>query len=101
MANVDSTEGLKIETIEAPLIYLYWFQAWCPGCHSHGFPTMKSVKEAIEGRGLASGVCFIAVQTVLEGHDQNGVDQALESVARHGLMDIPLNDYVLTGYPLE
>ena len=26
-------------------IYLYCFQSWCPGCHSHGFPTMLRMSE--------------------------------------------------------
>lgn len=29
---------LRLSDIDAPVVYLYCFQSWCPGCHSHGFP---------------------------------------------------------------
>jgi hypothetical protein len=48
LANVENPDGLKLAAIDAPLIYLYNFQSWCPGCHSHGFPTMKAVKDMLE-----------------------------------------------------
>jgi hypothetical protein len=90
LANVENPDGLKLAAIDAPLIYLYNFQSWCPGCHSHGFPTMKSVKEMLEEKQLADNVQFVAIQTVFEGHDQNTAERAVEAVARHGLTDIPL-----------
>ena len=90
LANVETPRGLKIADIDAPLIYLYNFQAWCPGCHSHGFPAMKTVKEAAEAKGLADGIQFVAVQTVFEGHAQNTAKRAREAVARHDLTDVPL-----------
>ena len=88
LANTDG--DLKIADIEEPIIYLYNFQSWCPGCHSHGFPTMKAIREGLAERGLADKVKFIAVQTVFEGHDQNSAEAARESLARHGLDDIAL-----------
>lgn len=90
IANVREGDGLRIADIEEPLIYLYAFQSWCPGCHSHGFPTMKAVKEGLQQEGLSAGARFIAVQTVFEGHDVNTADAAREAVERHGLGDIPL-----------
>ena len=90
LANVEMPGGLKIADIDAPLIYLYNFQAWCPGCHSHGFPTMKTVKEAVEAKGLGQEVQFVAIQTVFEGHQQNTAERALEAVARHDLTEVPL-----------
>ncbi|MEM6992261.1 MAG: TlpA family protein disulfide reductase [Myxococcota bacterium] len=90
LANVDASDGLRIADIKAPLIYLYNFQSWCPGCHSHGFPTMKAVKDHFENAGRSAEIQFVAVQTVFEGHDTNTADKALESMKRHGLEDIPL-----------
>lgn len=89
LANVDDGD-LQFADIDTPLIYLYNFQSWCPGCHSHGFPTMKTIKDGLAERGLADKVQFIAVQTVFEGHDENTAEKARESVARHHLDDIPL-----------
>lgn len=90
LANVDSDDGLHLADIEEPVIYLYNFQSWCPGCHSHGFPTMAAVNAHFEHTGRTDSVKFVAVQTVFEGHDTNTADAALESLERHGLSDIAL-----------
>jgi len=91
LANVESDDGLlRLADIEEPFVYLYNFQSWCPGCHSHGFPTMKAVKDHLEATGRGHLVRFVAVQTVFEGHGTNTKAAALESVARHGLSDIAL-----------
>jgi peptide-methionine (R)-S-oxide reductase len=88
---LDNVEGdVRIADIDEPVIYLYNFQSWCPGCHSHGFPTLNAVRTALEANGFAEHVKFIAVQTVFEGHDTNTADAARESLARHGLGDIAL-----------
>ncbi len=59
--------------------YLFFFQSWCPGCHSHGFPTLqKMVKEFPK-------VNFIAIQTVFEGFSSNTKERALADVKTFGL----------------
>lgn len=88
IANVDGS--LHIADIAEPVIYLYNFQSWCPGCHSHGFPTLTAVRDALRAAGKESQVKFVAVQTVFEGHDTNTSHAALASVERHGLSDIAL-----------
>ena len=90
LANVDADHGLRIADIDEPIIYLYNFQSWCPGCHSHGFPMMAAVKKHFESTAKAEQVKFVAIQTVFEGHDTNTADAAVASVARHGLTDIAL-----------
>ena len=80
----------RIADIDAPIIYLYAFQSWCPGCHSHGFPTLAAVKEHYEKAGKADLVEVIAIQTVFEGHETNTAEAALKSVKEHGLEDIAL-----------
>lgn len=64
------------------VVYMYGFQSWCPGCHSRGFPTMAEVQRHFFDN---DNVVFIAIQTVFEGFDVNGPDQALSSLATHGL----------------
>jgi peptide-methionine (R)-S-oxide reductase len=88
IANVDGS--LLIADIVEPVIYLYNFQSWCPGCHSHGFPTLAAVRDALRAGGQEERVKFVAIQTVFEGHDTNTADAALKSVRRHGLSDIAL-----------
>ena len=88
---LDNFDGdLRIADIDERVIYLYNFQSWCPGCHSHGFPTLNAVRTAVEADGFADNVKFIAVQTVFEGHDTNTSDAARESLGRHGLGDVVL-----------
>ena len=69
------------------MIYLYCFQSWCPGCHSHGFPTLREVREHFLDAG-ADDVAFVAVQTVFEGHRTNTATKAKSTVAGFEL-DIP------------
>ncbi len=88
LANTDG--ALRLADIEQPVIYLYCFQNWCPGCHSHGFPTMKAVRDELQQRGHDEAVAFIAIQTVFEGHEENDADAALAAMQRHGLTDVPL-----------
>jgi len=63
--------------------YVFFFQSWCPGCHSHGFPTLQKMETNFHD------VNFIAIQTVFEGFDTNTKERALEDVKSFGL-DIPV-----------
>ena len=80
-------------TIETGKVnYLFFFQSWCPGCHSHGFPTLKKMKEEFPG------VNFIAVQTVFEGFSTNTKERAVADVKSYGL-DIPVGHDGTAGKP--
>lgn len=77
---------------EGKVNYLFFFQSWCPGCHSHGFPTLKKmVKEFPE-------VNFIAVQTVFEGFNTNTKERAFADVQSFGL-NIPVGHDGASGTP--
>ncbi len=89
----DSGSTLRLRDFEDRVVYLYCFQSWCPGCHSHGFPTMKAVVESFADR---PEVAFVAVQTVFEGFEVNTAQAALDTVAEFGL-DIPIGHDVGPG----
>jgi thiol-disulfide isomerase/thioredoxin len=72
--------------------YLFFFQSWCPGCHSHGFPTLKKMKKEFPE------VNFIAVQTVFEGFSTNTKERAVADVISFGL-DIPVGHDGAAGTP--
>ena len=92
----DGQSSLTLADITEPVVYLYLFQSWCPGCHSHGFPTMAAVRESVD----TSQVAFVTVQTVFEGHNVNTVDRAVPSATEHGLGDIPIgHDPGVAGGP--
>jgi len=68
------------EILNGEVTYLFFFQAWCPGCHSHGFPTLKALHWQFK-----DNVQFIPIQTVFEGFGTNTVRRAAESVASFDL----------------
>lgn len=61
--------------IEGRWVFLKCFQSWCPGCHKHGFPTLKEVVDAF---GSEERVQILAVQTVFEGFGVNTRDKVRE-----------------------
>ena len=79
-------QPLRLADLSESVVYLYCFQSWCPGCHSHGFPTLAAVRNQFLDRDVA----FVAVQTVFEGHEVNTAERAVASVRQHGLDGIPV-----------
>ena len=63
-------------------IFLKCFQSWCPGCHSHGFPALKKISDALADN---PGVAFAGIQTVFEGHSTNTVDKVREIQLQYDL----------------
>jgi len=76
-------KGLEPTDLEGRVIYLFFFQSWCPGCHSHGFPTLQAVEERFEEE---SEVVFVAVQTVFEGYGTNTEGRAKDTVEEFDLL---------------
>lgn len=93
----DDQRQLQLGDIASPVVYLYCFQSWCPGCHSHGFPTMAAVRAQLGD----DNVMFVAVQTVFEGYEVNTAERAVSSVQQHGLGEIAIGHDVdpLGGQP--
>jgi hypothetical protein len=60
---------------------LFFYQHWCPGCHSHGFPALVE----LIAQTTPGDVGFAAVQTVFEGFDENTADQLAIDQQRYGL----------------
>ena len=73
---------LDIGDFKGKVLYLYCFQSWCPGCHSHGFPTLQHLT-----RHYANNpeVAFVAVQTTFEGYSVNTFDKAKTTMAQYQL----------------
>lgn len=69
--NGDSTSFTLAEH-QGKWIFLKCFQSWCPGCHSHGFPALKNISDALADNPK---VVFAGIQTVFEGHFTNTVDK--------------------------
>ena len=81
-------QGPKLrEEWKGEVVYLYFFQSWCPGCHSSGFPTLKALSEEFGDR---EGIRFAAVQTVFEGFGTNTEEAARRIVKKYGLQKMPV-----------
>jgi thiol-disulfide isomerase/thioredoxin len=81
---IDLAQNNAPEITKGEVTYLFFFQSWCPGCHSHGFPTLKKLEAEFR-----DDVNFIAVQTVFEGFRTNTPQRAARDVKSFGL-DIPV-----------
>ncbi len=63
-------------------IYVKCFQAWCPGCHKHGFPALQQMHEAFHDNDQVETV---AIQTTFEGFTTNTRDKVREMQLRYDL----------------
>jgi len=61
---------------------IYCFQAWCPGCHSRGLPSLQKMTKALEGNDK---VVFAAIQTVFEGSHANTYERMVEIQKEYNL----------------
>ena len=67
---------------EGKWIVLKYFQSWCPGCHKHGFPTLKKIVDAF---GDHPQVSIASVQTVFEGFYTNTQNKVRKIQLDYGL----------------
>jgi thiol-disulfide isomerase/thioredoxin len=79
-------DSIDVSDYRGKVVYLFFFQSWCPGCHRHGFPTLKETREEL---GDAEDVAFVAIQTVFEGHSANTLARGLADMESFGLEGIP------------
>ena len=72
---------LKLAELGDGYKLIYCFQAWCPGCHERGFPTLVNLVDNL----AAYDIGFAVVQTVFEGAEENTQDKLREMQLRYGL----------------
>lgn len=72
----------KLADHEGKWVFLKCFQSWCPGCHSHGFPALKQISDALADN---PEIAFAGIQTVFEGHYTNTVDKVREIQLQYDL----------------
>ena len=78
----DGKTSLDVADVKGKVTYLYFFQSWCPGCHSSGFPTLKTLEAKFRNH---KDVQFVAIQTTFEGHHTNTPDKLQVMSQRYGL----------------
>ena len=82
---IDSTgeaTDFKLAKQQGKWVFLKCFQSWCPGCHSHGFPALKKISDALADN---PAIACAGIQTVFEGHFTNTVDKVREIQLRYDL----------------
>ena len=72
---------LTLKELGAGYRLLFFYQHWCGGCHSHGFPTLQAL--ALDPRTTNVGVA--AVQTAFESAYVNTRDKLPLDQQRYGL----------------
>jgi len=78
--------ALDINDYKGKVLYIYGFQAWCPGCHAHGFPTLQKLSKHYK---KDDKVAFVAIQTVFEGYSSNTI-QAARKIIKQYKLDMPV-----------
>jgi len=73
--NGENIDPFKLSDHKGKFKVIYCFQAWCPGCHSIGLPSLKKMTEALKD---SDKVIFAAIQTVFEGRNANTFERMLE-----------------------
>jgi thiol-disulfide isomerase/thioredoxin len=87
-------KDLDIEDFKGKVLYIYGFQAWCPGCHSHGFPTLQKLSEHYKND---KDVAFVAIQTVFEGYSHNTIEAAKKIIKDYKLT-MPVGHSGMDGF---
>ena len=78
----DGKESIDVTDYRGKVTYLYFFQSWCPGCHSAGFPTLQALTKKFDGD---ADVAFVTIQTTFEGHRVNTADKLKTMADRYSL----------------
>ena len=74
--------AVKLADYAGKFKVIYCFQAWCPGCHSRGLPSLQQMVKALKDNDQ---VVFFAIQTVFEGKHANTFDKMLEIQKKYDL----------------
>lgn len=100
--NTKEGKALNPSDFKGKVVYLYCFQSWCPGCHSHGFPALQKLVAKYQGDDK---VAFVAVQAAFEGFKRNTAKTAQKAAKKYNL-SIPIGHSgspgnkpaIMTGY---
>ena len=80
--NGDKSTPIYLKDFENKFKVIYCFQAWCPGCHSQGLPSLQKMTQALQGN---ENVVFLAIQTVFEGSHANTFERMQEIQKQYNL----------------
>lgn len=67
--------SFKLADHKNKFIFMEFWQSWCPGCHKHGFPSLKKISDAFKDN---EHFVAVAIQTTFEGFSTNTADKMQE-----------------------
>lgn len=74
--------SFKLADHKGKYVFIEFWQSWCPGCHSHGFPTLKKISDAFKD---SKHFTAVAIQTTFEGHSVNTAKKMRKMQKRYDL----------------
>jgi thiol-disulfide isomerase/thioredoxin len=74
--------SFKLSDHKGKFVFLEFWQAWCPGCHKHGFPTLKKLVDEFND---SEHFVPVAIQTTFEGFSVNNAKQMRAIQMRYDL----------------
>lgn len=74
-------DGGKLSGYRGKVVFIDFFQMWCPGCNEFSIPLFNHWQEVYSGR---PDVQFISIHTVFEGHDVQTPEALRTFVAEKG-----------------
>jgi len=77
---------VRLSDYRGKVVYLYFFQAGCPGCLKHGFPALRTLTRRYK---KDDKVAFIAIQTPFEGFKYHTA-RRLPELAKRFKLSIPM-----------
>ena len=72
---------LKLADLGTGFKIIFCFKAMCPGCHSFGFPTMKTIYDGLKNKGVGMAV----IHTAFDDDPQNSQDKVPEMQTKYDL----------------
>jgi len=81
-SNGKKTDPYKLSDLKGKFKVIYCFQAWCPGCHSVGLPSLKKMSSSLAD---SDKIAFLAIQTVFEGKSANTFQKMIEIQKKYNL----------------
>lgn len=72
----------KLNQQRGKFVFIELWQTWCPGCHSHGFPTLQKIYAEFK---QSEYFVPVGIQTTFEGYTVNTADKLRTMQERYEL----------------